>query len=120
MSLPIRMHLFVVEGVSTVVMQQTSNPDAFKSSLEQLVTPLVNGLNTERERPNVLSEILDRLTTIIQKVKCKDGSAIAAAVGSLISNTFWPMLQQTLKAHPGDPKVVEKSCRLLKHSMRCQ
>merc|ERR1719272_711503 len=37
----------------------------------------------------------------------------------MISNTFWPMLQQTLQTHPGDPKVVEKSCRLLKHSMRC-
>merc|ERR1719272_1372426 len=37
----------------------------------------------------------------------------------MISNTFWPMLQQTLRAHPGDAKVVEKSCRLLKHCMRC-
>merc|ERR1719272_2137688 len=118
MSLPIRMGLFIVDGVSSVVVQ-IQQPDAFKSSLEQLVQPLVNGINTETERPNVLSEILDRLTTIIQKIKPRDGSAIAVSVGTMISNTFWPMLQQTLQTHPGDPKVVEKSCRLLKHSMRC-
>lgn len=44
---------------------------------------------------------------------------MAAKVGALISNTFWPLLRQTISAHPGDGKVVEKSCRLLKHSMRC-
>jgi len=41
------------------------------------------------------------------------------AVGTLISNVFWPLIRQTLAQHPSDPKVVEKSCRLLKHSMRC-
>jgi transportin-3 len=118
MSLPIRMHLFIVEGVSTVV-TQLKNDDAYRSNLEQMVTPLVQGLNTEVERPNVLSEILDRLTTIIQKVKVKDGSALAVNVGTLINSTFWPLIRQTLSTHSGDPKVVEKSCRLLKHSMRC-
>merc|ERR1712070_819075 len=29
------------------------------------------------------------------------------------------MGKQTIASHPGDPKVVEKSCRLLKHSIRC-
>jgi transportin-3 len=129
MTLPIRMHLFIVEGVSTVAVeyplrnaqQGDRTPEIVKSNLEQLVTPLVTGLASERERPNVLSEILDRLTTIIQKIKVKDedGSGVAIAVGGLISNTFWPGIQETLRAHPGDAKVVEKSCRLLKHSMRC-
>lgn len=118
MALPIRMHLFIVDGVATVV-TQIKEPEAFKSGLEKLVTPLVQGLNSESERPNLLSEILDRLTYIIQKVKARQGSAIAAAAGTLISNTFWPLLQQTIRSHPGDAKVVEKSCRLLKHSMRC-
>merc|ERR1719188_355380 len=47
------------------------------------------------------------------------GSAKAASVGALISNVFWPLVAKTLAQHPADPKVVEKSCRLLKHSMRC-
>jgi len=118
MALPIRMHLFIVDGVSSITCQ-IAEPDAFKSNLEQLVMPLVTGLSSETDRPNVLSEILDRLTTIIQKVRCKAGSAIAITSGQLIANSFWPLVQQTLRAHPGDAKVVEKSCRLLKHSMRC-
>merc|ERR1719160_1626285 len=70
MNLNIRMHLNIVEGVAIVVnMLNTGNQQDIQSSLEQLVTPLVNGLNTEMERPNILSEILDRLTTIIQNIK---------------------------------------------------
>jgi len=76
-------------------------------------------LSSEREKPNVLSEILDRLTYIIRQIHVREGSAKAITVGSLISNTFWPLIRQTLAQHPSDGKVVEKSCRLLKHSMRC-
>jgi len=116
--LPIRMHLFIVDGVGSVVASLTQE-DKFRSGLEQLVTPLMNGLNSERERPVVLSEILDRLTTIIRQIHVRDGTAKAVSVGILISNTFWPVIRQCLAQHPGDSKLVEKSCRLLKHSMRC-
>jgi transportin-3 len=118
MALPMRQHQFITEGVACVV---TSLPqdDAFRSALEQVCQPLVAGMNSERERPNVLSDILDRLTTIIRHIIVSDGTAKACSVGALITNTLWPMVQQTLQAHPGDPKVVEKSCRVLKHSMRC-
>ncbi|CAJ1383125.1 unnamed protein product [Effrenium voratum] len=116
--LPIRMHLFIVDGVGAVV-ASLNQDDNFRNGLEQLVTPLVAGLNSERERPNVLSEILDRLTTIIRQVHIREGTAKAVSVGALISNTFWPVIRQCLAQHPGDSKLVEKSCRLLKHSMRC-
>jgi len=118
MQLPIRMHLFIVDGVASVVVHLKQDEE-FKKGLEQLVGPLVNGLNSERERPQVLSEILDRLTMIIRQVDVTPGSSRAANVGTLISTAFWPLVRQTLVSHPGDPKVVEKSCRLLKHSMRC-
>jgi transportin-3 len=117
-SLPIRMHLFIVDGVASVV-SHLSQDDDFRQGLEQLVTPLVNGLSSEREKPNVLSEILDRLTYIIRLVNVREGSVKAVNVGAMISNTFWPLIRQTIAQHPSDPKVVEKSCRLLKHSMRC-
>jgi len=118
MALPIRMHLFIVDGIGAVV-AQLKQDDAFRSGLEQLVMPLVNGIQSEREKPQVLSEILDRLTTIIRQIQVQDGSSKAVNVGTLISNGFWPVVRQTLEWHPGDSKVVEKSCRLLKHSMRC-
>eukprot|EP00439_Symbiodinium_sp_Y106_P077612 s127_g16.t1 len=75
---PIRMHLFIVDGVGSVVASLTQeraevelhrsadsdgdeaddgadeNEDKFRSGLEQLVTPLMNGLNSERERPAAL------------------------------------------------------------------
>ncbi|CAL1144993.1 unnamed protein product [Cladocopium goreaui] len=117
-ALPIRMHLFIVDGIGSVV-ASIHHDEQFRTGLEQLVSPLVQGLNSERERPNVLSEILDRLTTIIRQIHIREGSAKAASVGALISNTFWPVIRQCLAQHPGDSKLVEKSCRLLKHSMRC-
>ncbi|CAK9092789.1 Transportin-3 (Importin-12) (Imp12) (Transportin-SR) (TRN-SR) [Durusdinium trenchii] len=117
-ALPIRMHLFIVDGVGAVV-ASLNQEETFRSALEHLVTPLVQGLNTERERPVVLSEILDRLTTIIRQIHIREGSAKAACVGQLISSTFWPVIRQCLAQHPADSKLVEKSCRLLKHSMRC-
>lgn len=118
MMLPVRMHLFIVDGVGTVVAQIRKDDD-YKNSLEALVQPLLQGLQSEREKPNVLCEILDRLVSIIQKLKPGSGSAKAAAIGALICNIFWPQIRQTLTTHPADAKVVEKSCRLLKHSMRC-
>mmetsp|Transcript_55633 Transcript_55633/g.156624 ORF Transcript_55633/g.156624 Transcript_55633/m.156624 type:complete len:979 (+) Transcript_55633:47-2983(+) len=127
MALPIRMHLFIVDGVGAVV-SNLRQDDAFRAGLEQLVTPLVKGLgwNPESEHsqaldlnPQVLSEILDRLTTIIRQIDVSQSSAKAANVGALISSVLWPLMQKTLAAHPADAKVVEKSCRVLKHSMRC-
>eukprot|EP00928_Gymnodinium_smaydae_P009867 TRINITY_DN13693_c0_g1_i1.p1 TRINITY_DN13693_c0_g1~~TRINITY_DN13693_c0_g1_i1.p1 ORF type:complete len:950 (+),score=239.04 TRINITY_DN13693_c0_g1_i1:119-2968(+) len=118
MQLPLRMHLFIVDGVGAVVAHLRNDAD-FQKGMEQLVMPLVNGLNSEREKPQVLSEILDRMTTIIRLINVQQGTSKAVAIGTLINNAFWPLIQQTLASHPGDPKVVEKSCRLLKHSMRC-
>lgn len=118
MALPIRMHLFIVDGIGAVVAGLRQD-DTFRNGLEQLVMPLVNGLNSEKEKPQVLSEILDRLTTIIRQIHVGQGTAKAVNVGTLISSVFWPLIRQTLAQHPGDAKVVEKSCRLLKHSMRC-
>ncbi|CAE7731438.1 Tnpo3 [Symbiodinium sp. CCMP2592] len=54
-----------------------------------------------------------------RQIHVRDGTAKAVSVGILISNTFWPVIRQCLAQHPGDSKLVEKSCRLLKHSMRC-
>jgi len=118
MTLPIRMHVYVVDGVGQVVAHLKSD-DQFRQSLEQIVMPLVNGIASQREQPQVLSEILDRLTTIIRQIHVQEGSVKAVNVGTLISSGFWPVARQTLEWHPGDSKVVEKACRLLKHSMRC-
>lgn len=121
MQLPIRMHQYVVDGVGAVVahMGVVMGDADFQAALEAIVTPLVTGLNTEVEKPQVLSEILDRLTFIIRQVNVPTGSAKAVAVGSMITNYFWPLIRQTIATHPADANVVEKSCRLLKHSLRC-
>jgi len=117
-SLPLNSHLFIVDGVGSVVARLRED-DAFRSGLEQMVTPLMNGLSSEVEKPQVLSEILDRLTTIIRQIHVSDGSTKAIDVGNLITNNFWPVIRQCMAHHPSDAKLVEKSCRLLKHSMRC-
>jgi len=118
MAMPSRMHLFIVDGVGAVVTSLREDA-TFGAALEQVVKPLVDGMTSERDRPQVLFEILDRLTTIIRQIIVSEGSPKAIAVGNMITNLLWPLVQQTLIAHSGDSKVVEKSCRVLKHSMRC-
>lgn len=118
MPLHIRMHLYVVEGVGAIVAFQQSD-EAFQKGLELMVTPLIQGMASEKEKPNVLCEILDRLTTVIRQIRVRDGSQKALACGALICNQLWPLMKQTIATYPGDPKVVEKSCRVIKHSMRC-
>jgi len=119
MPLPIRMHLFIVEGV-TVVVSHIHNDEAFKVAFEKLMSPLITGLSSERDKPNVLSEILDRIQMIIRQIKVGEpGSAKAACMGTLIGNGLLPLMKQTLSQHAADSKVVEKCCRVLKHSMRC-
>lgn len=121
MHLSIRMHGLIVDGVAAVVAHMgVARGDAeFQAALEAIVTPLVTGMNTEAEKPQVLSEILDRLTFIVRQIQVPSGSAKAAAVGMMITNYFWPLIRQTIAQHPADSKVVEKGCRLLKHSLRC-
>merc|ERR1719386_118441 len=52
-------------------------------------------------------------------IRVAEGSAKAANLGTVINNVLWPLVRQSLSTHPGDAKVVEKSCRVLKHSLRC-
>mmetsp|Transcript_5331 Transcript_5331/g.12828 ORF Transcript_5331/g.12828 Transcript_5331/m.12828 type:complete len:967 (-) Transcript_5331:50-2950(-) len=119
MQLPIRMHLFIVEGVAGVI-SSINNADMFKSALEKLVTPLITGLSSERDKPNILGEILDRVQCIIRSIKVGDpASSKAACMGNLVGSGLLPLMKQTLSQHAADAKVVEKCCRVLKHSMRC-
>merc|ERR1719336_1573916 len=53
MALPIRMHLFIVDGIGGVAALLRQD-DAFRSALEQMVMPLVNGIQSERDKPQVL------------------------------------------------------------------
>lgn len=118
MALPIRMHLCIVEGVGAVAAHLQNDAD-FKQGIEQLLTPLVQGMQSEQDKPNILAEILDRLTTIIRQFRVQEGSAKAITIGECIEKMLWPLVRQTLMNHATDSKVVEKGCRVLKHSMRC-
>lgn len=118
MHLSTRMHMFVVDGVAAVVVGLQQD-QAFMQALEQLIQPLAGGLQSEREKPQVLGDIFDRLTTIVRQITVREGTAKAVNVGNMITNYIWPIIRGTLSVHAADDKVVEKGCRLLKHSVRC-
>ncbi|CAK9046785.1 unnamed protein product, partial [Durusdinium trenchii] len=118
MALPIRMHLSIVEGVGSVV-ASLNQEDQLRSGLEQMVAPLAQGLDSARQKPHLLGEILDRLIVIIKQLHMTESNAKATCIGHLLCNTLWPMIRQCLHHHPTDSKLVEKSCQLLKDSMRC-
>lgn len=120
-TLPTRLHLCVVEGVAKIVEQHLVDEE-FKEMITLLVTPLLEALNNPEvfTDAKTVTEILDRLTTIVRYVyQPKRGTARAGDMGALIENTLWPIVQKIFSMYSENSNVVEKTCRLIKHSMRC-
>ena len=94
MLLPIRMHLFVVEGVVTVV-ANIKDEVPFQNGL-------VNGVATERSNPVVVSETV---------IRCPDQStAKAISLGTMILNSIQCgacqiFLNRKLQFQPRGPRV---------------
>merc|ERR1719318_1096734 len=123
-TLPTRLHLCVVEGVAKIVEQHPVDEE-FKEMITMLVTPLLEALNQPDNFSDAktVTEILDRLTTIVRYVYQPDrsdrNSERAKAMGALIENTLWPIVKKIFSVYSENSNVVEKTCRLIKHSMRC-
>lgn len=118
MHLPFRTHMVIVEGVTSVVVV-IEDDGVFEASFDKLVVAFVDSLTSAMDQPQVLTEAFDRLTALIRDVDIESGTAKASSVGTLINSKLWPLIRQAITQHPSDAEVAEKSCRLLKHSMRC-
>ena len=92
------------------------NPGPIHGTIVRIFTYMKTPKNQPKERkstPPILPQLLQlsrfwklRLTTIIRQIHIREGTAKAASVGALISNTFWPVIRQCLAQHPGDSKLV--------------
>jgi hypothetical protein len=114
-NLPGKSRLSVVEGLAFVLVDLEGEP--FEQALSAVIGPMVQTLQTETG-VETLADTLDFVQAIIRQVKCYAGTAKEAAMGRFITQ-LWPLLQQLLARFPGEPKIAEKCCRVVKHSMRC-
>eukprot|EP00397_Hematodinium_sp_SG-2012_P007247 GEMP01007289.1.p1 GENE.GEMP01007289.1~~GEMP01007289.1.p1 ORF type:complete len:995 (+),score=195.02 GEMP01007289.1:31-2985(+) len=119
-TMPVHLHLFIVEGVAQTV-QRVPTDEEFKTYMSELITPLLEEFNNAEVCNNAatLTGILDRLTTIIRYAVVAENTARAEVMGRLIAEYVWPTTQKIFAAHQANSNVVEKTCRLLKHSIRC-
>jgi hypothetical protein len=114
-NLPGKSRLCVVEGLAFIVVDLEG--EVFEQALSAVIGPMVQTLQSETG-VETLADTLDFVQAIIRQVKCYAGSAKEAAMGRFVTQ-LWPLLQQLLARFPGEPKIAEKCCRVVKHSMRC-
>ncbi|KAF4663406.1 Transportin-3 [Perkinsus olseni] len=116
-SLPAKTHMKVVEGTSAVVSAGTDD-ESFKANLEVVLEPLIAGLRQHANDHNMLCDILDRLSTCLLSSRVPRESAREVALGRFVEQSLWPTVSQILEHCVNDARLVEKCCRVLKHSVR--
>eukprot|EP00928_Gymnodinium_smaydae_P086771 TRINITY_DN71201_c0_g1_i1.p1 TRINITY_DN71201_c0_g1~~TRINITY_DN71201_c0_g1_i1.p1 ORF type:complete len:981 (-),score=287.46 TRINITY_DN71201_c0_g1_i1:75-3017(-) len=116
--LQIQAHTFIIEGV-VAVLSDIDDDKKFLQHLDTIVSAFAKGVSDDSEKSQALTESLDRLTTLIRKVDVGENGPKVTGVGVLINEKLWPLIKQMLAQYPTDSYVAEKSCRLLKHSVRC-
>ncbi|KAF4724464.1 Transportin-3 [Perkinsus olseni] len=116
-SLPAKTHMKVVEGTSAVVSAGTDD-ESSKANLEVVLEPLIAGLRQHANDHNMLCDILDRLSTCLLSSRVPRESAREVALGRFVEQSLWPTVSQILEHCVNDARLVEKCCRVLKHSVR--
>jgi len=125
--LDIRQHLRLTESVARVI-EKIVPEDLFKQNLQVMVLPLMNVFHNYKGEimdPEKASQILDRLTCIVRCSYTSHSENPRCTperennMGQLIESAIWPITQQVLSQHWNHSQTVEKTCRLIKHSMRC-
>lgn len=66
----------------------------------------------------MLCDILDRLSTCLLSSRVPRGSAREVALGRFVEQSLWSTVSQIMEHCVNDPRLVEKCCRVLKHSVR--
>jgi transportin-3 len=114
-TLPGKQMLLVVEGTGAVLVELDGQQ--FEEAMSALIGPLITMLQSEQQ-VKVLADTLDYVQAVIRQVRCHEGSPKEISMGNFITQ-LWPMLQQLISRFPAESSIAEKTCRVVKHSMRC-
>ena len=113
-------HILVCEGVAAVL-SETPSPafdQLYADYLGQLIFPLVREAKSGNCSGRVLADLLDRITVVVREQKIRSTSSRASTIMQLITNELFPLIQLTICSHREEELIVEKCCRLVKHTIR--
>ncbi|CAM9594406.1 unnamed protein product [Chrysoparadoxa australica] len=118
--LQFRDELEILEGICHII--STLPVASATSALQKVVEPIAHELATQcnsqggGDRKEV-GQHLDRLANIVRRVKPALAQGEAHPVVGIVQQ-LWPLLEATHNLHQSNVHIVEKLCRIHKHSMR--
>ena len=111
-------HSHLTEGIVTVLVSQPEDALFVAVMRETIFGSLIASL-ASADAINA-GTIVDRLTAVVRALgKLRAGSPRYTAVGETLSQLVWPRLAMCMEKFRSESEFIEKSCRLLKHSLRC-
>ena len=112
----------VTEGI-TSVLSVCENDTIFCSLIrDTILLPLVQELETAKHAGDIAkaNAVVDRLTAVIRSLaKLRPGSARYVVIGEIVTRAIWPTLSVAMETFRAEADFAEKSCRLVKHCLRC-
>ncbi len=123
--LALKDEIFVIEGMSAIV-SKLSFSEAGKG-LERLLTPMVNDLCSaiEKNNLNLVVRSLEHMVAVFKYATLNDQSKSVNAEQTgmkhpvlLLMNNVWHVFEQIIVKFYENENVMEKLCRVYKHSIR--
>ena len=120
--LAMREHSQVTEGV-TSVLSACENDDIFNNLMRNMILlPLVQSVESSRCAKDVSNcgLMVDRLMGVMRSMsKLRPGSSRYNMMSDVVVNVIWTPLGRAMEDFRSDSEFIEKTCRLLKHTLRC-
>jgi transportin-3 len=119
--LPASEHSILTEGIVTIVSAQGDDQVFVNLVRGVILGPLVDMLNQHRQAADIVNSgiCVDRMTAVIRSLnRLQRGTVRYNAIGEIVTNSIWPSLGSCMETFKSEPDLVEKSCRLVKHSLR--
>ena len=112
----------VTEGITCVL--SVCEDDVLFSSLmkDSILLPLIQSIDSFRCSGDAANagNCVDRVTAVVRSLaKLRSGSPRYNMIAEVVLNGLWPSLSIAMETFRSESEFIEKSCRLLKHALRC-
>ena len=115
-------HSQVTEGITTVL-SVCPEDNLFNSLISSMIMmPPIQTMQSARAAADVTNAglAIDRLTAVVRSIaKMRPGSSRYNTVGDIVLRSMWPALAAAMETFRSEAELIEKACRLVKHTLRC-
>jgi len=120
--LAMREHSQVTEGI-TCVLSACENDELFNNLMRNMIlVPMVQSLDSCRISKDIANSglLVDRLMAVVRSLtRLRPGTSRYLMMGEVVVGSLWTPLGRAMEDFRSDYDFIEKSCRLLKHALRC-